>query len=210
MINFNVNIDDNSVKKADSSGGITGKGMYFGTFTKVELIEAQTKTLGVEFDFKTNDGIEVKGMKFWIQKNDGTKIFGLDKLMALASLLGVGNLKPTPQKRLKYDYDIKAEITKDVQCFIELENKPIGILLFKEEYEWEGAVKFKMSIDMFFDANTKQNAKEKIEKEQPQIVERRLKTLKDKLLAPQTNSTSQTTSDSNPPEIYINENEIPF
>ena len=209
MIDFNVQVDESSVKKADSSGGITEKGMYVGTFTKVELIQAQTGTLGVEFDFKTNDDIQVKGMKFWIQKADGTKIFGLDKLMALASLLGVPTLKPTTQNRLKYDYDAKTEITKDVKCFVELENKPIGVLLFKEEYEWEGNIKFKMSIEMFFDAQTKQNAKEKLEKKEAQIVERRFKSLKDKLLAPQTNNYPQTTSDG-VAEINIDDDDIPF
>jgi len=174
--------DKQAALAADSTGGrITEKGKYIGKFTRAEHITSpKTGTVGIEFDFVTNDGLRAR-FNLYTRKSDGTTIYGYKQLMTLMTCLRLRGLAD-PQNRTArvYDFDAKREVEKTVPQFVELLNKPIGLLMHMEEYN-EG--KWRPSFSHAFEASTELMATEILnEKVVPERLPKVLASLQDRPL----------------------------
>lgn len=110
-------------------------GKYVGRFTRAEKLVARDKgTHGIGFSFKANDGRETR-FDIWTQKADGTTLPGLNTVNALMTCLQLRELKDSPQRVKKYDFDLQKDVEATVPCFAGLMNTDIGLLLRAEEYE---------------------------------------------------------------------------
>jgi len=189
------NYDKQAALSADSIGGrITEKGKYIGKFTRAEHIKSpKTGTVGIEFDFVTNDGLRAR-FNLYTRKSDGTTIYGYKQLMTLMTCLGLRGLAD-PQNRMArvYDIDLKREVEKTVPQFVELLDKPIGLLIHMEEYGDAG--KWRPAFSHAFEASTELMATEILnEKVVPERLPKVLASLQDRPLkegSGQSNRTKQ-------------------
>jgi len=174
--------DKQAAFAADTAGGrITEKGKYIGKFTRAEHITSKkTGTLGIEFDFIDNDGQRAR-LAIYTRKSDGTTVYGYKQLMAMLTCLKLRGLgDPQNLAARVYDFDEKKEVEKTVPQFVELLNKPIGLLIHMEEYN-EG--KWRPALSHTFEANTELMASEILElKNTPERLPKVLLTLKDRPL----------------------------
>lgn len=175
-------LDTSAAKAADSTGSrIQETGKYKGHFTRAEHIESKkTGTKGIDFDFVADNGQKGR-FSIYTVKSDGTTIYGYKQLMAILTVLGLrGIADPIPTVSKVYDYDLKAEIDKTVDQFVELLNKPIGLLISMEEYE---AGKMRPNLSGVFQADTELVASEILDrKTQPVALTKMVAMLRDKFL----------------------------
>lgn len=175
-------LDTNAAKAADSTGSrITETGKYKGHFTRAEHIEARnTKTKGIDFDF-VSDGGQKARFAIYTVKADGTTIYGYKQLMAMLTVLSLRSIaNPVDTVSRVYDFDAREEVNKSSPQFVELLNKPIGLLLAMEEYE---PGKLRPTLSGVFQADTELVASEILErKSQPQTLAKMVALLRDKPL----------------------------
>jgi len=186
--------DKQAALAADSTGGrITEKGKYIGKFTRAEHITSpKTGTVGIEFDFVTNDCLRAR-FALYTRKADGTTVYGYKQLMTILTCLRLKGLAE-PQNRVArvYDFDAKREVEKTVPQFVEMLNKPIGLLIHMEEYGDQG--KWRPSFSHAFEADTELMSAEILEgKVVPEKLPKVLANLRDRPLngGSQSNQTSQ-------------------
>lgn len=153
-------LDTQAARKADAgSSFIKEIGKYVGEFTQVEDITAKTGARGIGFSFEANDG-QKADFQIYTQSAQGEKYSGFDALMTIMTCMSLKNIEPKAGKVTHYDYDAKADVTKDAQIFPEL-MKPIGILLETEDYiNQSGDTKTKMVLKNVFQADTELTASE--------------------------------------------------
>lgn len=175
-------LDTNAAKAADSTGSrIQETGKYKGHFTRAEHIESKkTGTKGIDFDFVADNGQKGR-FSIYTVKADGATIFGFKQLMAILTVLGLrGIADPKPTVSKVYDYDLKTDVDKTLDQFVELLNKPIGLLLSMEEYE---AGKMRPTLSGIFQADTELVASEILDrKTQPAGLAKMVAGLRDKPL----------------------------
>lgn len=174
-------LDPQAAKAAEStSNRITEKGKYKGTFTRAQHVISKTKTVGIDFDFVTENGQKAR-FTVYTQRDDGSKIFGfkqLSAIMACLSLRGLNN--PADMKAKVYDFDLQKEVEVVVPQFAELLGKPIGLLLSMEEYK---ADKWRPNLAGAFQASTELVASEILDrKTQPEQLAKMVLALRDKPL----------------------------
>lgn len=184
------NLDTNEAKKADQKGGyLSDTGKYKGKFTRVEQLTATTGTHGVGFTFVADDG-QIANFSVYTRKADNTILSGNQFIMALLAcmkLRGTGNSVMQEVKR--YDFATKKESFEDAPLFIELMNKPIGLLLQSCEYEKErdrvktGEYGWKLEPYAPFQADTEMTATEVLNKAvRPEMLGNMVAKLKDRQL----------------------------
>jgi len=182
--------DKQAALSADNiSGRITEKGKYIGTFTRAEHITSKTGTLGIEFDFVTHDGLRAR-FALYTRKSDGTTTYGYKQLMTMLTCLKLRGLAE-PQNRTArvYDFDARREVEKTVPQFVELLNKPIGLLIHMEEYGDAG--KWRPAFAYAFEADTELMAAEILEKKvTPERLPKVLLALRDRPLKEASQATS--------------------
>lgn len=170
-------------KQADTAGGrIDTTGKYIGQFVLAEHVIAGTGTQGVEFSFRSEDGLSADYLTVWTVKSDGTDLPGRKMIDAIMACLKLRSIAPSTIRAEKYDRSAGERVSVDVQAFPDLMGKDIGLLLQKEPYEAnDGAIKNKMVIALPFEASTGFTASEILSRAtKPEIMERRLATLKDR------------------------------
>lgn len=128
------NLDRNAACAADNkSAFIDEAGKYIGTFTRAELVNGQTGSVGLGLTFKTDGSSEAQ---FYIntsylkdgqqQQNNGG-VQTVSAILACFRLNGSGD--PAPVTVEKWNSESKQREKVTVQGFPALMNKPIGLLI---------------------------------------------------------------------------------
>ena len=173
-------LNTEAARSADNVGGrITEKGKYIGKFTRAQHIVADSGTIGIDFDFVSDDGRKAR-FSIYTTRADGSTIYGYKQLMAIMTCLELRQLaepKSIPAK--VYDYDAGTEVEKVVPQFPELLGKPIGLLLHMEEYGDNG--KWRPAMSGAFQASTELVASEILDrKTQPMKLPAMVQALRDR------------------------------
>lgn len=147
-------LNTNAAKAADQfSSRIDTKGRYMGVFTRAEKVESEKGTTGVEFSFKDDSGSTADYLTLWTHNADGKELHGFKILMAIMACLRVKSLTAKNGEVEKYDPAQKTKVRSIVPLFKELMGKPIGLLMFMEEYQKKDlSTNWKPSIAAPFDA----------------------------------------------------------
>jgi len=122
--------------KADNIGAyINETGKYVGTFIRAEKLVSQNKgTDGIGFTFRSDDGRECR-FDIWTQKPTGEALMGMNHLNAIMACMQLRGIEVKNAQVKKWDNDAQQETMQVAECFPDLMNKPIGLLLRSEEYE---------------------------------------------------------------------------
>ena len=200
-------LNTEAAKAADSTGNrITERGKYIGKFTRAQHIESDKGTKGIDFDFEADNGQKAR-FSIYTMKADGTHLYGYKLLMAIMTVLKLRSLAE-PQLRVAkvYDFDAGREVEKNVPQFIELLDKPIGLLLVMEEYK-EG--KWRPTPVGVFQADTELVASEILDrKTQPTALPKMIERLRDR---PMQNRSSYAASHADAPSSLSEiADDIPF
>jgi len=139
-------LDTQAAKAANAGGRIDTTGKYSGTIKRCIMFTNQNGTDGVEFEFVDSTGAGAT-MTLWTRSQKNPKLSGYNVLMSMMVVCGIRNLSAQPRMVKKYDYAEKAEIDMQVTVAPEFDNKPITLLLQREEYEKNnGDTGFRMNI----------------------------------------------------------------
>ena len=139
-------LDTQAAKKANAGGRIDTTGKYNGTIKRCIMFTNQNGTDGVEFEFVDSTGAGAT-MTLWTRSQKNPKLSGYNVLMSMMVVCGIRNLSAQPRMVKKYDYAEKAEIDMQVTVAPEFDNKPITLLLQREEYEKSnGDTGYRMNI----------------------------------------------------------------
>ncbi len=139
-------LDTQAARAANAGGRIDTTGKYNGTIKRCIMFTNQNGTDGVEFEFVDSTGAGAT-MTLWTRSQKNPKLSGYNVLMSMMVVCGIRNLSAQSRMVKKYDYDEKAEIDKQVTVAPEFDNKPITLLLQREEYEKSnGDTGYRMNI----------------------------------------------------------------
>jgi len=179
---YTYQLDESAAKQADGGNFITRTGKYIGTFTKAEHVITDKGTVGVAFDFKTEQE-EQASFTLYTRRDDGSTIFGYNQLQAIMGCLRLKQLTEPKNKTANvWDKTENKRVDKPVLQFLELLDKPIGLLIQMEEYQaGDGSFKWRPNLSHAFCATTELMASEILEgKEQPERLEKCIQKLEDK------------------------------
>ncbi len=133
---MNYTLDTKAAKQADQfNARIEKTGKYLGIFTRAEPVTSKKGTQGIDFSFKSESGESSDYLTIWTHGKDGSQLRGFNLLMAMMTCLRVKELTPTSERIEKYNVDTKQREEVTVPLFMELMNKPVGILVQMEEYQ---------------------------------------------------------------------------
>ena len=197
-------------REGDSnSSRITESGAYTGVIKLAESITAGTGAKGVELTFESSDKQTANYLTMYTKNKSGESIYGEKQLHALMACMSVREINPTSMQVMKYDFQAKKELSQTVSAYQELMNKPIGLVLQKEEYlKGDGSTGDRMSLFAFFNADSKKTAVEILDDKPAAKLESMLASLKDKKLS---NSDQGGSSQSENPSIEDDfDDDIPF
>lgn len=139
-------LDTQAAKAANAGGRIDTTGKYNGTIKRCIMFTNQNGTDGVEFEFVDSTGAGAT-MTLWTRSQKNPKLSGYNVLMSMMVVCGIRNLSAQSRMVKKYDYAEKAEIDMQVTVAPEFDNKPITLLLQREEYEKSnGDTGYRMNI----------------------------------------------------------------
>lgn len=158
-------LDTKLASKADAIGAyISETGKYTGVFVRAEkLVSANKGTDGIGFTFRADDGRECR-FDVWTRKGNGEALTGLNQINAMMACLSLRQVTVSQQNVKKWDNG--QEVVMQAPCFVELMNKPIGLLLRAEEYEKmannvpTGDTGWRMGLFAIFQASTELMASE--------------------------------------------------
>lgn len=158
-------LDTKLATKADTIGAyISETGKYTGTFVRAEkLVSANKGTDGIGFTFRADDGRECR-FDVWTRKGNGEALTGLNQINAMMACLSLRTINVSQQNVKKWDNG--QEVVMAAPCFVDLMNKPIGLLLRAEEYEKmadgqkTGDTGWRMGLFAIFQAGTELMASE--------------------------------------------------
>jgi single-strand DNA-binding protein len=169
--------DDSAAGGADREPMTTGA--YIGKFTRAAYIETDGGAKGIEFEFEA-PGQGTAQFTVYMVSKEGKQTFGYNQVQALQFLMGVKGLKSQTGKVRKY-VDGKWEEV-DGERFVDLEGKPIGVVLQKElTTKNGGGDSFRWNLAGQFQPETKLTASELKERvSKPEKLGKLLKNLKDK------------------------------
>jgi len=207
-------LNTEAAKSADTmSGRIEETGKYIGTFTRAEDVMSSKGTEGIDMSFKTADGLTADYLSLWTRNKDGKEIFGFKILMAVMTCMKAKTLTKTAGTVDKYDQAQGKRVQQQADIYPELMNKPIGLLLQKEEYlKKDNTIGTKMNIVGAFDASSELTASEILDrKTKPELLERMVASLKDKKLpASAGNRNNEPPAYDAPPFMDDDLSDIPF
>lgn len=146
-------LDTGAAKQADSFfSKIEASGQYHGTFTRAEKVTSEKGTKGVDFSFKSNEGATADYLTLWTHNKDGKQLQGFNVLMAIMTCLRVKELTAEAGEVEKWDPNLKQRVKVSAPLFKELMGKPIGLLIYMEEYaKTKGGTAWKPMISAPFD-----------------------------------------------------------
>ena len=155
--------DDQLAVQAEGKfgGRIETSGAYTGRLTLAKERTARTGTKGVEFTFESDEGQIARYLTLWVSRANGEKIeYGYGLLSALMTCLGLESIESRPDTLDEWQADTGQWLPAQVEVFEALMNKPIGVLLQREERVWGGRTQVGMRIVEFFDPRDRRTAAE--------------------------------------------------
>ena len=204
------NLDSDMAREGDSIGSnrIMESGGYEGEFTMAKETISRKGTQGVEFSFRGPSG-EAKYLTLWTQNKDGEQLYGMSVLNAIMTCLKIRSVNPVNQMINEYDFDAKQNVDKPAVVYPDFMNKPIGIVLQKEEYlNSSGIVKEKFNLFASYEDSTRKTALEILDNKPAERLDKLLATLHDKKLpAVQANQVPEHTGMDAPADF---DDDIPF
>lgn len=142
-------------------GKIETSGAYTGRLTLAKERTAKTGTKGIEFAFESDDGQVARYLTLWVQRANGDRIdYAYGLLSALMTCLGVQAIESTTTTLDEWQADTSQWLPAQVEVFESLMNRPIGLLLQREERVWEGKTQVSMKIVEFFDPRSRRTPAE--------------------------------------------------
>jgi hypothetical protein len=179
-----ITISKTAVIEADKKGGtfISESGKYIGKiFYAIPVVSAGKGTKGVELGFRANDGSEASYLRLWLESASGETVFGMGILQGLMACMKVKTVNQAIALYEQYDKTTKQVETVKGECFPELQNKPIGLLLQKVHYtKNDGTPASRMEIVCGFDAQTEQTGGEIMENKPAEALAKRIASLTDR------------------------------
>lgn len=156
------NLDTAAAKDANSGGKrITEPGPYLGKFKSAWYEQNDKGTESVNLIFAAENGQEVGPLALYTHNGSGEPLPSYKTLNAIMACMTVRKLEAKPGQVTVYDFDRKAEVTKDKTCYPALEGKRVGLVLQGEEYEnRNGEIKTRMLVAAAYDAETLRMADE--------------------------------------------------
>ncbi|MCL2076309.1 MAG: hypothetical protein FWH15_07730 [Betaproteobacteria bacterium] len=132
---MDYSLDTKAAIKADNKNAfIFQTGKYLGRFTRAEMVTSPKGTKGVDFSFVSDEEEKADYLTLWTHNNKGERLSGYDCLMAIMTCLRVKDIKPENCAIEKYDFEAKQMVRQTVPLYLDLMDKPIGLLLQMEEY----------------------------------------------------------------------------
>jgi hypothetical protein len=186
-------LNPTAAKKADNMmSPITEKGRYLGSFTRAEDVTSKKGTTGVDFSFAAGDGQTANYLTVWTHNSEGKELPGYNLLMAIMTCLRVKALSPSPGVVKKYDRDLGAMTEQTASVFPDLMGKPIGLLIYMEEYQKNnGDTAWKPVIAAPFDVNGFTASEILSQAKAPGTLEKMERALKDRPLRKASANTAQ-------------------
>jgi hypothetical protein len=143
------------------SARIDEKGAYKGKLILAEAVTSKQGTEGIEFRFKADDGRTADYLSVWTHKSNGEELSGNKIIAAMMVCLRVRSIESQRARVKKWDSNTRAEAEVDAMVFPDLMNKPVGLLIYREEYEKNnGDTDWKSAIALPFDHATNRTAGE--------------------------------------------------
>ena len=163
---------------------IDESGAYVGEFLQVAVLcSKNTGTHGLRFEFAADEGGIVK-IDIYVQKADGTKLFGADTVGAVKKVLGLSRFEVVEENIEKYDFEKKEKVLEMGKVVKNLENKKIGLVLRKkieDHMTKPGEVRISYEIVEVFHPISRLTAGELAAGvKEAKKLDKRLKSLKDK------------------------------
>lgn len=189
-------LDPNKAREGSGRGSmmINESGAYVGTITVAKEAQARTGTTGIELTFETNDGLKAPYLTLWTRNANGEPIFGEKQLHALMTCLKVESINSVERVIKQYDPDLRREVDEPANVYPELMNKPVGLILQREEYyNRNSELKARMSFFAPFEASTRKTASEILDQSDAKQVDKILSSLYDK--PAQAQSSNQTAAE---------------
>lgn len=155
--------DDQLATQAEGRVGarIETSGAYTGRFTLAKERIARTGAKGIEFTFESDEGQLARYLTLWVTRANGERMdYGYGLLSALMVILGLDRVESKPAVIDEWQADTGQWLPTQVEVFDALMNKPVGVLLQREEREWEGRTQVGMRIVEFFDPRDRRTAAE--------------------------------------------------
>lgn len=169
-------LDPQAARNASKGGYIKRSGAYTGVITQAVAIIANSGAAGVELSFKAVTGAQANYITLYTHNAAGQHIFGFEQLCALMTCMKVKEINSTDTTLKKSDGTLV-----NVDAFPALINKPVGLVLQREEYKKkDGSIGEKMVFASAFDANTRQIAEEILDNKPAKLLEEILVDLQDK------------------------------
>ena len=180
--------DEGLAVKLDAGVGvkIETSGAYVGHFGLARERVAGTGTKGIEFVFETDEGQVARNLSLWLVRATGERIeYSHGLLSALMVCLGLKQIDTSTATVELWDRDQGGRVATQVEVFAALMNQPIGVVLRREEREWEGQMQVSMKLIEFFDPTDRSTATEILNGARSgKALERVLENLKDRTAPP--------------------------
>lgn len=170
--------------EAGLANRIETSGAYVGRIVLARERIAGTGTKGIDLAFEADDGRVARNMTLWIERANGERIpyfYGL--LSSLMVCLGLDKI--TSSQALVEEWNPESGQRQAVQreVFSELTDRPLGIVLQREESTWEGQARVAMKPVGFFDPRDRSVASEILDGSRAgKGLDRLLQTLKEKVI----------------------------
>ena len=199
-MSISYDMDTEGAAKAGTSNYLNETGKYIGSFVSAVSVLSDKKTEGIEFSFKTSDGRTANFLQLWAFNTEGRKLYGHAVLSAIMAVLRVKNIQ---SKTMTLG-------DENVEGFPDLCNKPIGLLLQREEYvKRDKSMGFKFNIVAPFDAQSEKVAVELMKNLPAEKLAVMVSQLKDKP-AQQRREPAQSGGTSTAAGNWTNDDEIPW
>ena len=158
----NYDLDTQAAKDSNSgSKRIKESGKYVGKFTAAWYEQNDKGTESVHFLFQSNEGQEAGPLALYTHNGKGDTLPSYKTLNAIMTCLKVRGIKTAQGKVELYDFASGGMVTKDKPTYPELVNKPVGLVLQREEYQkQDGSIGERMIIAGPFDPSTSKMAAE--------------------------------------------------
>lgn len=177
---LSIVVTKSGIATAEAPASINESGAYIGEITLARAIESSTGLQGIQFAFRSEDGLVAKKIKLWLTKTDGEiNARNMGTVEAMAYLLGQKELNAEEGMISEFDYDSKTEVQKKAFLYKGLMNKKIGLLLQAEADSYNGRDFIKINLECAFHPVSRFTASEMIDKATaPQKLEKRIEALK--------------------------------
>lgn len=142
------NLDTEAAKQANTGGKrITDSGAYAGTLKAAFYEQNERGTESVNLMFVSDAGQEIGPLAIYTHNGEGKELPGYNAFNALLTCARIKAVSTSDGSVELYDYDSQKVVTKQKEVYPMLTDKPIGLLLRREEYEnRNGEVKERMVL----------------------------------------------------------------